>query len=128
MGVMGTDMQPIRWVLGKTLLCADATFAPKVEVTRTEAEKVTVNEALKQLSIYQFESCPFCIKVRRALKRMDLDIELRDAKTAPFRDELVNGGGALQVPCLRIATLDGKVQWMYESDDIISFLGQKFGK
>lgn len=128
MGVMGTVMEPIRWVLGKTLLCADATFAAKVEVTRTESEQAQVNEQLKQLSIYQFETCPFCIKVRRALKRMDLNIELRDAKKQPFRDELVKGGGVLQVPCLRNVGPDGKVQWMYESDDIIAYLEKKFVK
>lgn len=126
MGVMGTMMVPIRWALGKSLLWADGAFAQKVEVTRTETERAQMKEALKHLSIYQFESCPFCIKVRRALKRMDLEIELRDAKKSSFRDELVKGGGELQVPCLRIAESNGEVRWMYESDDIIDYLEQKF--
>lgn len=126
MSFVGIVMTPVRWVLGKTLLCADAAFTPTVEVTRTESEQSKVNVELKLLSVYQFESCPFCIKVRRALKRMNLEIEFRDAKTAPFSDELLSGGGEEQVPCLRITEPNGQIRWMYESDAIIEYLDQRF--
>jgi glutathione S-transferase len=38
---------------------------------------------------------------------------------------LVNQGGKLQVPCLRIEK-DGKVEWLYESSSIINYLNDEF--
>jgi len=35
------------------------------------------------------------------------------------------GGGKRKVPCLRIEE-DGKTEWMYESNDIIAYLEQRF--
>ena len=64
-------------------------------------------------------------EARRALRRLGLHIELRDAKgDAHWRSELLNEGGRIQVPCLRIPRPDGSVQWLYESDDIIAHLEQ----
>jgi glutathione S-transferase len=57
------------------------------------------------------------------MQRLNLPIELRDAKTAGlFRDELEELGGAVKVPCLRIEHEDGTTEWMYESSDIIAHL------
>jgi hypothetical protein len=39
---------------------------------------------------------------------------------------LLEGGGQVKVPCLRITNADGNVEWMYESDDIISYLQKNF--
>jgi glutathione S-transferase len=39
---------------------------------------------------------------------------------------LLQGGGKVQTPCLRIAGEDGQVRWMYESGDIIRYLQQRF--
>ena len=68
------------------------------------------------------------MKVRRAMKRNSLNIETRDAKrNEQFKKELLEGGGQLKVPCLRIEEDNGNVSWMYESGDIISYLEQRFG-
>lgn len=76
--------------------------------------------------LYQFEACPFCVKVRRALKRMNLNVELRDTRKNPaFEKELLAGGGQLQVPCLKIAEPGAPVRWLYESDEIIQFLSER---
>lgn len=58
---------------------------------------------------------------------MNLPLEYRDARpNDEHRRELKEEGGKVQVPCLRIETDDG-TEWMYESDDIIEFLEQRFG-
>lgn len=56
---------------------------------------------------------PFCIKVRQEMRRLSLDIELRDAKNDPqHRAALLQGGGTVKVPCLRITDARGNSQWM----------------
>jgi glutaredoxin len=78
-------------------------------------------------TLYQYKACPFCVKVRRAMKRQSLSIETRDAKRcANSLEELLNGDGKLKVPCLKIENDDGKVSWMYESSDIIRYLENRF--
>ena len=79
------------------------------------------------LSLYQYEACPFCVKVRRGMKKLGLDIELRDAKDGKIEKELIEQGGQDQGPCLRIQKNDGSVQWMYESSDILEYLAKRFG-
>ena len=96
-------------------------------MARTQDEQNSVDEACENLSLYQFQSCPFCVKVRRQIHQLNLPIELRDAKNnEQFRSELAESGGRIKVPCLRIEE-KGSVQWMYESDDIIDYLQQRFG-
>jgi glutathione S-transferase len=61
------------------------------------------------------------------MKRHSLTIETRDVKrSATAREELLAGGGNLKVPCLRIEDGQGRVEWMYESPDIISYLEERF--
>ena len=60
-----------------------------------------------------------------ALWKMRLDIPLRNIhKNAEYKQQLEEGGGKVQVPCLRIEKEGEGVSWMYESDDIIRYLGQ----
>ena len=100
-------------------------------VIRTAEEQARVDEACEDLALYQFQSCPFCVKVRRQIHKLNLPIELRDAKNnEQFRSELAENGGRVKVPCLRIednTTENNDVQWMYESDDINAYLHQRFG-
>ncbi|BCL72501.1 putative Glutaredoxin [Vibrio nigripulchritudo SFn27] len=118
-------MKLIRWVLGRIILGFNFVFSPKGQ-ERSEAEQQAVNEKTKNLSLYQFDACPFCVKVRRQMKRQSLDIELRDAKNdATHRQDLENGGGRVKVPCLRIDN-NGETTWMYESNDIVAYLQKEF--
>jgi glutaredoxin 2 len=74
------------------------------------------------LSLYHFEGCPFCARVRAAIDRLGLDVELRDIQREPARRlELVEGTGRQTVPCLRIERSSG-TEWMHESLDIVRFL------
>ena len=117
-------MALIRWILGKLILFFDETFPPASPVKGPEEEKRLAG-AVKGMELYQYAACPFCVKVRRFLKREGISLPLKDAKSEPYRSELLRGGGKPQVPCLKITDPAGQVSWMYESGDIIDFLGAK---
>ncbi|GAD80220.1 glutaredoxin family protein [Vibrio ezurae] len=118
-------MKIIRIILGKIILLLNFLFSPKGVQRTTEAQQSADTKA-KDLTLYQFEACPFCVKVRRELKRQSINIELKDAKDdSQAREELQVGGGRIKVPCLKI-TADGKETWMYESSDIITYLQKEF--
>ena len=96
-------------------------------VRRSPAHQARVERELEGYALYHFAACPYCRKVRRCMNRLDLPIELRDALfSSPHRRELVQQGGQLQVPCLRIDHGDGSSRWMYESDDIVAYLTRRF--
>jgi glutathione S-transferase len=80
----------------------------------------------EQYLLYQYESCPFCYRVRRFLDDAGIRIETRDVLRDPeARRELLTGGGRATVPCLRIDRA-GETLWMYESLDIIDYLRRRF--
>tara|TARA_B100000768_G_scaffold72550_1_gene69579 strand:- start:8136 stop:8504 length:369 start_codon:yes stop_codon:yes gene_type:complete len=119
-------MTVIRWILGQIILFLDVLTKPK-SVVRTPAAQLAVDEVTASMSMYQFKTCPFCVKVRRQLKRHGLNIELRDAKNdADLKAELVREGGRHKVPCLRIEKADKSVEWLYESNDIVAYLKSQF--
>lgn len=73
------------------------------------------------LSLYYSPWCPFCIRVLNELKKMSIDVDLRDTSKREHSQTLRKGGGKTQVPCLLIEK-DGQEQWLYESGDIVQFL------
>lgn len=96
-------------------------------LVRPAAAQQAVNLQSKNLVLYQFKTCPFCIKVRREINRLSLPIELRDAQKNPqHRAALLQGGGQIKVPCLKIIDEQGKVQWLYESTAINEYLHKRF--
>ena len=117
-------MKYIRKILGAIIIFFDAITRPK-PMQRSEDEQRDVDQRSKNLSLYQFHACPFCVKVRRTLHRLNVDIDLRDALTNKFGNELLKEGGKRKVPCLRIEE-DDRVQWKYESKDIITYLQNSF--
>lgn len=119
-------MAVIRFVLGRIILFLNWLFSPR-SIKRDAQSQALVNQQTAGLKLYHYAACPFCVKVRRAMKRQALNIETRDVKRASdARQELLNGGGALKVPCLRIEQDSGEVSWMYESTDIVAYLEQRF--
>ncbi|WP_194435688.1 glutaredoxin family protein [Vibrio fluminensis] len=118
-------MKVIRWILGRIILVLDFVFSPRGVKRSAEAQQL-VDQKAEQLALYQFEACPFCVKVRRSMKRQSVKFDLRDAKNDPqHRTELETGGGKVKVPCLRIESENG-VKWMYESSDIVAYLEKEF--
>jgi glutaredoxin len=119
-------MKFVRWFLGRIVLFINWLTWPRAGV-RAVARQQEVETALANYALYQFHACPFCVKVRRVLQRLNLPMTLRDARTeGPFRQELLLQGGAVKVPCLRIMHSDGSTEWMYESSDIIAYLEKTF--
>ena len=113
-------------IVGPILLGLDALTRPR-PVKRSEDAQRAVDAKTANLVMYQFLTCPFCIKARRAIHRLALNIETRDALRDPLsREELLKGGGQIKVPCLRITREDGSHHWLYESDDIVAWLDSEF--
>ncbi|GHE21985.1 glutaredoxin family protein [Halomonas urumqiensis] len=119
----------LRLVLAPVMLLGERLSTPQQAIERSAEEQAEVDASCQQLALYQFRSCPFCIKVRKEMARLGLDIELRDAKLDPnHRLELQLGGGRVKVPCLKIAGEQGDSEWLYESDAINAWLNRRFGK
>ncbi len=117
----------LRIVLGPFMLLWEWLSRPRGVVRAAQAQ-AEVDRQCRDLVLYEFQTCPFCIKVRQEMRRLSLDIERRDAQhEGPHRDELVAGGGKAMVPCLRITEAGGEVRWLYESGQIIDFLRTRFG-
>ncbi len=113
--------------LGGIIIFVDWITRP-AKMERTPEQQVMVENELKDMTLYQLYACPFCIKTRRTLRRLNLPIETRSVnQQSPYRAELESGGGRIQVPCLRIQQ-DGNDVWMYESSDIIRYLEKRFGQ
>ena len=115
----------IRWFLGKCILFINAVTLHK-PILRNGAAQDKVDKQTQHFTLYQFEACPFCVKVRRFIRKNSLKIELKDAKNnMANKSELVNNGGKYKVPCLKIEKINAKTTWLYESDAIIQFLAKE---
>jgi glutaredoxin len=118
-------MKALRTGLGQVIVIGDLLTRPRPQ-SRPAAAQAEVEAAAQGLSLYQFHACPFCVKTRRALHKLNVPVALRDAKNDPAaRSALETGGGKIKVPCLRIEE-DGKTTWMYESKAIIAYLDGRF--
>lgn len=110
-----------RNALGLIIVFFDWISRPK-GIKRSELEQTEAQASMQGLSLYQFFACPFCTKTRRAIHRLNVNVEPRDInKTPKFRQQLESGGGKVKVPCLRIEN-EGEVRWLYDSNEIINFL------
>ena len=117
----------VRLILQPIILLVDRVTRPAWP-KRTQQAQAELDQKTSNLALYQFYACPFCIITRRTMRRLGLNIELRDAQNDPkWQQELIEQGGKRQVPCLRISTEDGKVEWLYESGDIKRYLEQQYG-
>lgn len=115
----------IRNLLGGIIAVIDV-ITRGSKLKRTVQAQQQVEAELGNLSLFQFFACPFCIKTRRAMYKLNLPIVKRDASQgSTFREELLQGGGKIQTPCLRIEN-DGAIEWLYESSEIISYLEKRF--
>lgn len=97
------------------------------KIKRDSSAQQAINQQVASMSIYQYFACPFCIKTRRAIHRLNIPMEYRDAQVrgGDHRNTLEQDGGQIKVPCLRIDEGD-KTTWLYESNDIIAHLNQRF--
>ena len=115
-------MKVIRLILGYIILLVDYVTRPNPIIREKSVQKKLNNKTLN-MSLYQFKLCPFCVKVRRNIRKYSLNIEIKDAKNnKKYREDLYKIGGKLKVPCLRIKENKKNDLWLYESKDIINFL------
>ena len=117
-------MKLIRWILGRMIIFLDFIFTPKPKL-RDKSSQDLVNNITNSYKLYQYYACPFCVKVRRFFKRESISIELIDAKNQVFKENLVQNGGMLKVPCLRVESKKNQVKWIYESNEIIDFISKE---
>uniref|UniRef100_A0A5B7BR02 GST N-terminal domain-containing protein n=1 Tax=Davidia involucrata TaxID=16924 RepID=A0A5B7BR02_DAVIN len=114
-----------------------ASFMPKSEISPDQYALEIAGFKLKETSklgprpekpieIYEFESCPFCRKVREIVAVLDLDVLFYPCpKNGPnFRPKVAQMGGKQQFPYM-VDPNTGVA--MYESDDIIKYLVGKYG-
>lgn len=79
---------------------------------------------MTKITLFQFEHCPFCAKVRAKLDQMGLEYEKINVpydREDPQRKELFEKSGVPTVPVLKI---DGK--YIGESGEIIKYLEENF--
>ncbi|RAL44595.1 hypothetical protein DM860_003354 [Cuscuta australis] len=80
----------------------------------------------KPIEIYEYESCPFCRKVREIVAILDLDVLFypcpRNGQN--FRPKVAQMGGKQQFPYM-VDPNTGVA--MYESDEIIKYLVENYG-
>lgn len=116
----------LRIILGPFVLLWETISRPQ-GIARAPAAQEAVDRECRSMTLYQYRTCPFCMKVRREIQRLSLDIETLDAQQqGPNRDALIRGGGQAKVPCLKITDQAGKSEWMYESSRIIAYLDGRF--
>ncbi len=97
-------------------------------MTRVQTTEETGEGCQRGLSLYQFDSCPFCARVRNAADSLGIRLELRDTLADPDHARaVVEATGRRTVPVLRIEGDDGAVQWLPESADIVEYLRDRFG-
>jgi len=118
----------LRLILAPFMLLGYWLTRPK-GIVRPPAAQQAVDARTRSLALYHYPTCPFCLKTRRVMQRLSLDIELRDAQhDATHRAALIAGGGKPQVPCLLITDANGQKTWLYESDAINAYLNSEFGE
>lgn len=129
-------MRIIRFLLGRLILMINRITLPK-PIQRPQQQQKQLDDLTRHLYVYEMLACPFCVKVRREIHRLGLNIEIINVKQSKREmDRLINEGGKFQVPCLRIDSAvesnhtknvgragDNQTHtWLYESDQIIEHI------
>ena len=124
--VIRVFFKTVRLVLGPVMLLKESLTNPK-GIQRDAAAQAAVDLQCQSVALYQFNTCPFCIKVRQEMRRLSLPIEKRDAQHhVANRDELHQGSGATKVPCLKITEANGETRWLQDSNAIVAHLRERF--
>jgi glutaredoxin len=124
--VIRTFFRTLRVVLGPVMLLKERLTQP-TGLVREAVAQARVDQQCQSLALYQFSTCPFCIKVRQEMRRLSLPIEKRDAQHhTANRDALLQATGATQVPCLRITEANGQTLWLKDSATIVAYLRERF--
>jgi len=116
----------LRIVLGPVMLLKERLARP-TPMKRSAEAKAKVDLQCANLALYQFKTCPFCIKVRQEIHALALPIAQMEAQhDEANRAALMQGSGSHKVPCLKITEANGQVKWLTESGAIITYLRGRF--
>ncbi len=77
-----------------------------------------------EITLYQFESCPFCAKVRAKFEEKGIEykkVDVSHDRDAPDRQKIAMNSGVSTVP---VVDVDGS--WIGESEEIIKFVEDHF--
>ena len=92
-------------------------------------EQFILHRMTEQYILYQYDSCPYCRRVRQFLDGVDVSVPMRDILLdREAYIDLIRGGGKGTVPCLRIERDTGDVEWLYESADIVDYINAQHRK
>ena len=80
---------------------------------------------MPMLTLYVRTGCQYCAKVLRAGKELGLTFNERNIEDEGVPEELIERGGKRQMPYLADSETGTE---MYESDDIVDYLHQRFKK
>ena len=84
-----TFFKTLRVILGPVMLLWEI-ISRQTGLVRQPAVQDQVDEQCQNIVLYQFKTCPFCIKVRQEIHRLSLKIERRDARQDGInREELL---------------------------------------
>ena len=116
----------LRIALGPVMLLKERLQRP-AGVLRTPEAQQSVDAQCQSLALYHYKTCPFCMKVRQEMRRLSLNIRHINAQPeGSDRAALIAGGGLAKVPCLKITDEAGAAQWLYDSDQIVAYLRERF--
>jgi glutaredoxin len=124
--IIRTFFKTLRIVLGPVMLLKEKLTRPQ-GIVRAQAAQQSADLQCQGLALYQYKTCPFCMKVRQEISRLSLNINRIDAQPpGTDRDALTREGGQTKVPCLKITDGAGASQWLYDSEKIIAYLRGRF--
>ena len=87
-----------------------------------------MSDTTDHLSLYQFDGCPWCERVRIAIDDLGLEVEQRDVRRdGAHAEALQRAIGRSTVPVLRIDGAHG-ARWLPESADIVRHLYAEYGQ
>ena len=124
--IIRTFFKTLRIILGPVMLLKEKLTRPK-GIVRAQAAQQSADLQCQSLALYQYKTCPFCMKVRQEIGRLSLNIKRIDAQPpGADRDALTREGGQTKVPCLKITDAAGQSQWLYDSAEIVGYLQGRF--
>lgn len=112
-------------MLGRAFDVATSSLATGLTLGRGYRVRITARQPEKLLELYEFESCPFCRKVRETMSELDLDAMIYPCPPSGtrFRPEAIERGGKKQFPLLVDPNTD---KLLYESDEIIRYVSETY--
>ena len=99
--VIRSFFKTLRLILAPVMMLWELLTRPK-GVARESTVQAEVDEQCRNFALYEYKSCPFCMKVRQEMRRLSLNIERLDAQNdAGHREALVSGGGKAKAAALK---------------------------